>query len=183
MDGRGSSPVHEGNAEGWRKLRGCATLDDMAKRHWFTNEYGFTLPEVLITILLISILFTLGILFTAGLRSTKKMKNSEMGIALAQQAIEVLRAAPFSTIDDADAGDASVEKDLNTDSGTNDLMGPVWLAGPIKYERKVEVTDIPNAMKEGASPRLKFVRVIVTWGRPEEDKAGFELSSTIADLN
>ncbi|MBF0501225.1 MAG: prepilin-type N-terminal cleavage/methylation domain-containing protein [Candidatus Riflebacteria bacterium] len=166
----------------WRKIDGCATLEYMSERHLFTQRRGFTLPEVLITILLISILFTLGIIFTTGLRSTSKMRNSEIAIVLAQQAIEVLRAAPYSMIDDADASD-SVELDLNTDSGPNDLLKPVLMAGPIKYERKVEVTELPNAVKDGMSPRLKFVRVIVTWGRPEEKKVTFELSTTIADLN
>jgi len=160
-------------------MRGGRDKDRGSRR----RRAGFTLPEVLITLLLISILFTLGIIFMAGLRGTKKMRNYEIAITLAQQAIEVLRAAPFQTIDDADAGRDSVESDLNSQNGSSDLLEPTHQAGSIKYDRKVEVTDIPPMEKDGTPPGLKHVKVSVSWTPPDEEKITYELTSTIADTN
>jgi len=148
-----------------------------------SGDRAFSLPEVLITVLLISILFSLGIVFTSGLKSTKKMRNYEIAIALAQQAIEVLRAAPFCLIDDEDAKEKSVETDLNTSKGDNDILEPTYSTGGVKYERKVEVTNVPPLIKDGTPVNLKHVRVIVKWVTPDNDKANYEVTTTIADLN
>ncbi|HNW35901.1 MAG TPA: prepilin-type N-terminal cleavage/methylation domain-containing protein, partial [Candidatus Ozemobacteraceae bacterium] len=63
------------------------------------NRRAFTLPEVLITILLISILFSLGIVFSMGMRHTRKARDYETAIGLAQQAVDALRSVPFNTLD------------------------------------------------------------------------------------
>ncbi len=152
---------------------------------------GFTLPEVLITILLISILFSLGIVFSSSFRQTRKMRDYEIAIVLAQQAIDILRAAPFDTIDDKDEDKfekgskfKSVERDLMTKEGENDPLVPIFEAGNIKYERNVEVLDVPPAEKDGPSPGLKHVRVSVSWKSPEgEYVPPFEITTMITDLN
>ena len=144
---------------------------------------GFTLPELLITILLISVLFTLGIIFSSSMRSTRKMRDYEIAIALAQQAVEVLRAAPFSTIDDADFGKGSLETDLNTDNGQGDTFGPEFVSGVTTYRRTVEVTEVPNVI-ENAKLHLKHVKVSVKWQPPDGgDVPPYEITTTIADLN
>ncbi|MBF0407284.1 MAG: hypothetical protein HQM10_08020 [Candidatus Riflebacteria bacterium] len=148
------------------------------------NRKGLNLPEVLIMILLLSILFTLGILFSAQFKSTKKLKNKEIAIALAQQAVEVLRAAPFSLVDDADAGNNSVEADLNTDSGPTDLLEPLYTAGAFSYSRKVEVKTVPIESKEkNAKSPLKHVSVTVSWKSADGQDEEISLSTAIADLN
>jgi len=147
---------------------------------------AFTLPEVLITLILISILFLLGTVFSSGLRHSRKQRTYETAIGLAQQAVEVLRAAPFVTIDDEDAPGRSVEEDLNTSNGENDLLEPVFISNNIKYERKVEVVNVPPANNvKGATPvGLKAVRVTVKWkGTEDEHAEPYIITTTIANLN
>ncbi|RCK80889.1 MAG: hypothetical protein OZSIB_2777 [Candidatus Ozemobacter sibiricus] len=151
-----------------------------------TPVRGFTLPEVLITIILISILFLLGVIFSSGLRHTRKQRTFEIAIGLAQQAVEALRAAPFELIDDADAPGHSVEEDLNTANGGTDLYEPVFISNNVRYERKVEVENVPPANDvKGATPvGLKAVRVTVKWKGPEDDAPEpFVITTTIANLN
>lgn len=147
---------------------------------------GFTLPEVLITIVLLSILFLLGTVFSSGLRHSRKQRTYEIAIGLAQQAVEVLRAAPFYVIDDQDAPGRSVEEDLNTSSGDNDFLEPVFISNNVRYERKVEVVNVPpENSAEGATPvGLKAIRVTVKWKGPEDEHAEpYIITSTIANLN
>lgn len=145
---------------------------------------GFSLPELLITIILISILFALAIVFSSSLRQTRKLRDYEIAIALAQQAIEILRGAPFSTLDDADAGSESLEADFNTDSGPGDQFVPVFITNNIRYERKVEVTEAPSSKETTPGIGLKCVRVSVKWFTPTgEDIQPFEIVTTIADCN
>lgn len=145
---------------------------------------GFTLPELLITILLISILFTLGLLFSTGMRQTRKMRDYEIAIALARQAIEVLRSAPFELIDDADAGPDSIEHDLNTGSGDGDLLEPEFTVNMIRYERSVEVLNVEPIEEDGIPPGLKYVKVIVHWQAPDGTEiVPYEIVTTISNLN
>ncbi len=150
-----------------------------------TNR-GLTLPEVLITILLISILFSLAIVFSTNLRATKKMRNKEIAIALAQQAVEALRASPYDLLDDADQSDMkerSIEYDLNTSSGLSDLLEPAFNAGGVKYERKVEVTNVPPVQSEGTPICLKHIRVQVKWTTPDGEKLNYEITTAISNFN
>ncbi|MBF0544867.1 MAG: hypothetical protein HQM08_10560 [Candidatus Riflebacteria bacterium] len=135
-------------------------------------------------ILLLSILFTLGILFSSQFKATKKLRNKEIAIALAQQAVEVLRSSPYSIIDDADSKDDSVEYDLNHDSGPEDLLLPKYKAGSIEYLRKVEVKSLSLAGgdKKAKSP-VKYVTVSVFWKTPDGQDESITLSTTISNLN
>ena len=145
---------------------------------------GYTLPELLITILLLAILFLLSIIFSSGLNQSKRLRDYSIAVALAQQAIEIARAAPFKLLDDADAGSNSVESDLNTSSGDNDALDPVFESGGIKYQRTVEIRDV-MALEDDSRPiGLKHFKVTVIWkpldgGKPEP----FIVSTTIADMN
>lgn len=145
---------------------------------------GYTLPELLITILLLSILFLLSIIFSSGLNQAKRLRDYSVAVALAQQAIEIARAAPFKLLDDADAKNDSVETDLNTASGDNDALVPEFESGGIKYQRSVEIHDV-MALEDNSRPiGLKHVKVTVNWkpldgGKPEP----FVVSTTIADMN
>jgi len=157
----------------------------------FSPDQGFTLPEVLITLLLLSILFCIAIVFSSNFRHTRKTRDYEIAIALAQQAIDALRAAPFATIDDADSKKAggsgsyeSVETDLNNDNGKNDLLKPKFILGNVTYERNVEVCDVEPKNKKGPPLGLKYVKVTVTWKTPDgEEIQPYEITTTIADLN
>lgn len=144
---------------------------------------GFTLPELLITILLISILFTVAVLLTSGNRTSQKMRNYELAVSLAQQAIEAVRAAPFELLDDADAGAKSVETDFNTLNAGVDLFKPSFNTNSIRYNRLLEIDDIPPKVKDGTPVRLKLVRVVVSWKPPEGDKVTYEITTTVSDIN
>ena len=146
-------------------------------------RFGFSLPEVLITIVLMSILFSLGVIFISSMGTTKKMRSFETAVALAQQAIELMRASPYDQLDDADAKDNSVEYDLNNSNNGIDLMEPTFNAGSIKYTRKVEVTNVPGANSDGTPIKLKLVKVSVKWVTPDGDHVPYEITTTISDLN
>jgi prepilin-type N-terminal cleavage/methylation domain-containing protein len=145
---------------------------------------AFSLPEVLITILLISILFGLGIIFSSGLRQTRKMRDWEIAISLAQQAVEVLRASPFALLDDEDAGENSAERDLNHDAGPRDLLKPTFVVNGITYQRTVEVTNVAPPDPKGTPIGLKYVKISVKWKPPDgENIPPYEIITTIADIN
>ncbi len=145
---------------------------------------GYTMPELLITILLLSILFLLAIIFSSGLNQSKRLRDYSVAVALAQQAIEIARAAPFKLLDDADAGVDSVENDLNASSGVDDALNPVFESGGIKYQRQVEIRDVMASEDDTRPIGLKFLKVTVNWKPLDGGKVEpFIVSTTIADMN
>ena len=145
---------------------------------------AYTLPEVLITVLLLAILFTLGIILTSGFDQSKRLRDYSVAVALAQQAIEISRSAPFDLLDDENAGNNSLETDFNSVNGENDLIVPDYDSGFVKYHRNVEIHDVKAATDENRSIGLKTIKVTVEWksvytGRLEK----FVVNSTIADIN
>jgi len=145
---------------------------------------AFTMPELLITILLLSILFTLAIIFSSGLGQSRRLRDYSVAVALVQQTIEVARSAPFKLLDEADAGKDSLETDFNTRTGDDDPFLPEIDSGGITYERKVEITDV-MALEDKTRPiGLKLITVTITWkpldgGRPDP----FIVTTTLADMN
>ena len=161
-----------------------AVISHAVTRKRTVRPCAYTMPELLITILLLAILFTLGITFSSSLNQSRRLRDYSVAVALTQQAIEIVRSAPFKVLDDADAGKDSVENDLNTLSGEDDPFVPEIESGGIKYERKVEISDV-MALEDKTRPiGLKLVKVTVNWkpldgGSPEP----FVVSTTIADMN
>lgn len=152
-----------------------------------TNKFrhrAYTMPELLITLLLMGILFSLAIVLSASLNQTKKIRDYNIAIAFSQQTVEIIRGAPFALIDDANAGKNSVETDLNTYSDDGDLFLPYYESGGIKYKRQVEITDV-MAKEESTRPiGLKIVKVVVTWESTDGTKpAPFIVTTTVADIN
>ncbi|EKD83025.1 MAG: hypothetical protein ACD_39C00932G0003 [uncultured bacterium] len=153
-------------------------------RKSLASASAYTMPELLITILLLSILFTLSIIFSSGLGQSRRLRDYSVAVALAQQAIEIARSAPFKLLDDADAGKDSLEIDLNTSTGENDPFLPEIESGGITYDRKVEITDV-MALEDKERPiGLKLFTVTVNWktldgGKPDP----FIVTTTIADMN
>ena len=78
---------------------------------------AYTLPELLITILLLAILFTLGLIMSSGFDQSKKLRDYSVAVALAQQALEIARSSPYDILDDEDAGVNSLETDFNSVNG------------------------------------------------------------------
>lgn len=149
-----------------------------------TANKGYSLPELLITILLLSILFSLAIVFSSGLSQTRRLRDFSIAVAYAQQAVEIVKSAPYSLLDDADAGENSVESDLNSSTGPQDTFEPVFESGGIKYFRKVEIVDIMAKEDKTRPVGLKLLTVTVDWKTLEGIKAEpFIIKTTIADLN
>ena len=145
---------------------------------------AYTLPELLITILLLAILFTLGIILTSGFDQSKKLRDYSVAVALAQQAIEIARSAPYDLLDDENAGTNSIEYDLNSVNGENDIIVPDYDSGFVKYHRNVEIRDVKAATDENRSIGLKTIKVTVEWKSVETGKKEtFTVSSSIADIN
>ncbi len=145
---------------------------------------AYTMPELLITILLLAILFTLGIIFSSNMNQSRRLRDYSVAVALAQQAVEVVRSAPFKLLDDADAGKDSVETDFNSAAGENDPFIPIIESGGIKYERKVEISDVMAREDKTRPIGLKLLKVTVIWkpldgGNPDP----FVVTTTVADMN
>lgn len=150
----------------------------------FHKTKAFTLPELLITILLLAILFTLGIIMTSGFDQSKKLRDYSVAVALAQQALEIARSSPFELLDDEDAGANSLEDDFNSVNGENDLIVPDYDSGFAKYHRHVEIQDVKAATDAKRSIGLKTIKVTVEWKSDETaKKEKFVVSSSIADIN
>ncbi len=152
-------------------------------RNWCSAR-AFTLPELMITILLLAILFSLTIVFSSGLGQSRRLRDYSVAVALAQQAVEIARSAPFSLLDQKTAGKDSVEYDFNNSSGEHDPLQPVFESGGIKYLRKVEIADVMAAEDENRPIGLKHFTVTVEWQPLDGGNAEpFVVSTTIADMN
>ncbi len=148
------------------------------------NNKAYTLPELIITILLLAILFTLGIIMSSGIDNTKKLRDYSVAVALAQQALEIARCSPFELLDDEDAGSNSLETDLNSVNGDKDLIIPDYDSGYTKYHRIVEIRDVKASTDENRSIGLKTIKVTVEWKSVATGKKeSFVVSSSIADIN
>ena len=148
------------------------------------KKRAYTLPELLITILLLAILFTLGIILSSGFDHSKKLRDYSVAVALAQQAIEIARSTPFDLLDDENAGSNSLEYDFNSVNGDNDLIVPDYDSGFVKYHRSVEILDVKASTDEKRSIGLKTIKVTVDWKSAETGKKEtFVVSSSIADIN
>ena len=145
---------------------------------------AYTLPELLITMLLLAILFVLVLAFSNGMTQTKRLRDYSVAVAFAQQAVEIIRSAPFSLLDDADAGDKSVEADFSKSSGINDLLKPEFISGGITYKRKVDIKDVMARADNKRPIGLKLVRVEVDWKSQNSNKImPFVITTTVANLN
>ncbi|MBU1109090.1 MAG: prepilin-type N-terminal cleavage/methylation domain-containing protein [Candidatus Riflebacteria bacterium] len=145
---------------------------------------AYTMPELLITILLLAILFTLSIIFSSGLDQSKRLRDYSVAVALAQQAIEIIRSAPFRLLDNADAGKDSVEDDLNTKTNDDDPFVPDFESGGIKYDRQVKIDDVMAAEDKTRPIGLKLVEITVNWAFPDGGKHDpFVVTTTVADMN
>jgi type II secretory pathway pseudopilin PulG len=142
------------------------------------------MPELLITILLLAILFTLGITFSSSLSQSRRLRDYSVAVALAQQAVEIARSAPFKLLDDADAGKDSLENDLNSDAGDNDPFVPEIDSGGIKYSRNVEISDVMAQEDDSRPIGLKLIKVTVSWKPLDGGRVDpFVTTTTIADMN
>lgn len=152
--------------------------------NYIIKKRGYTLPELIITILLMGILFSLGLTFSSNMKQAQKLKDYSIAVALAQQAIEIVRSSSFELLDDEDVGNNSAEYDLNTDSGDEDGIKPNYDSGSTKYKRIVTITDIKTNETPNRSVGLKHVKVVIEWETDGGTKSEpFVMETTVADMN
>lgn len=145
---------------------------------------GYTLPEILITMLLLGILFTLALTFSSSTSQSRRLRDYSIAVALAQQAIEVARAAPYKILDEVDAGEESLEYNFNNIQEVNNQFGSVFESNHIRYKRKVQIDDVMAAEDKECPVGLKRVKVTVEWQPPDGGKAEpFKIETLISDLN
>jgi prepilin-type N-terminal cleavage/methylation domain-containing protein len=147
------------------------------------NNNAYTLPELLITILLMAILFSLGIIISSNMGQSKKLRDYSVAVALAQQAIEVARCAPFELLDPKEAGENSVETDLNTSIGHNDFLYPEFKSGNTTYYRTVTIKDVASKDDPERSIGLKQIKVKVEWVTEGAKAKPFVMHTTVANMN
>lgn len=148
------------------------------------KQKALSLPEMLVAMLLISTLFLFGVIFATSFSQTKKQKNYEVAIALAQQAIEAIKSTPFEIIDDSDFGNDSFESDLNKNNGKFDLFESELVIDGVKYTRKVEIKNVPLSNYPNVKSQLKAVKVTIKREAPNEYSVEpLVITTAIANIN
>ena len=145
---------------------------------------GYTLPELLITILLMGILFVLALTFSTSTRQSQRIRDYSVAVALAQQAIEIAKAAPFSIIDENDAGEESLEYNFNNIDQPNNIFGSIFVSNNVEYLREVIISDVMAAEDDTRPIGLKKMTVTVTWDPSDGgEQEPFIINTLIPDLN
>lgn len=149
-----------------------------------TDTRAYTLPELLITLLLMGILFVLAFTFTASTGQARRLRDYSYAVALAQHAIELCRAAPYRLLDEADSGVKSMEYNLNRVDNINDPFGGKFESNGIFYRRIIEISDVMSAQFPDKPAGVKQLRVTVEWQTNDgPDPDPIVISTLVPDLN
>lgn len=146
-----------------------------------------TFVEILIAGLFMAVVFTIGWLIANSFTGVKKVRNYENAVALANQAIEAVRAARNNELGlDKEKGNNSLLADFNSANNKydKDLGGfvPEIEIGGIKYTRKVSIEEVPSGNDKIPSC-LKMIHVIVTWKANEDNEpVKFEIVTAHCEL-
>ena len=148
---------------------------------------GITFVEILVAILLMSVLFSIGWAISNSFLGVKKVRNYEIAVALANQALEAARTARWREIGTTGDGRkdtlvqdfASAENIFDSDKGEGFV--PVVKFGNVEFTREVRVLDVPSRQKDFRTG-LKLIRVIVQWKAPDDGAPlSFEVVSALAE--
>jgi type II secretory pathway pseudopilin PulG len=151
------------------------------------SRVGLTFVEILVAILLMSILFAVGWAISNSFLGVKKVRNYEIAVALANQALEAARAARFREI--GATGDGRKDTLVQDFSSTENIFDgekgegfiPLVRIGNVEFTREVRVTDVPSRQKDYPSG-LKLIRVVVQWKASEDGSPlVFEAVSAVAE--
>ncbi len=149
---------------------------------------GVTFVEILVAAALLAMVFAIGWTISSSLLGVRKVRDYEVAVALATQAIEAVRAARHRELGaDKDGRKDSLLYDFNNlgqpfDDEAGEGFVPVVKVGPVEFKREISITDCPSLL-DGLPSGCKFVRVTIRW-KAQEDGAPmvFEAATTHADV-
>jgi len=151
------------------------------------SKSGTTFIEIMVAVALMAVLFQIGWAISNSFLGVKKVRNYEIAVALANQAIEAARAARFRELgSDKDGRKDTLLSDFSNSAGVYDGekgegFVPIIKVGDIEFKREVHILDAPSLLK-GMESGLKLIRVLVFWKAPEDGlPMVFEAVSTIAE--
>ncbi len=149
--------------------------------------HGVTFVELLVAMALMTLFFILGYAVSNSFSGVKKVRNYELAVALAGQAIEAARAARFRELGgDRDAKKDSLVADFQSGNDPYDLPNaegfqPVVRLGGVDFKRTVKVTECPSLIN-GLKSGLKLINVTVQWRAAEDGELlTYEAATTLAD--
>ncbi len=148
---------------------------------------GTTFVEILVAIALMTLLFNIGWAISNSFTGVKKVRNYEIAVSLASQAIEAARAARFRDLGamkdgrkDTLLGDFSSASNIYDGENCEGFI-PIVKIGEVEFKREVQIFDAPSLLNEMDSG-LKLIRVTVYWQAIEDGvKLSYEAVSTIAE--
>jgi len=146
-----------------------------------------TFVELLVAMGLMTLFFIMGYAVSNSFSGVKKVRNFELAVALAGQAIEAARAARFREL----GGEKELRKDTlaaDFQSGNDpyDLPSaegfqPVIRLGGVDFKRTVKITECPSLIN-GLKSGLKLVNVTVQWRATEDgEMLTYEAATAIAE--
>lgn len=156
---------------------------------------ALTFIEIMVACILMAIVFLIGKAFSSGFGGVKKVRNYETAIALANQAIEAVRAARSVDLgankgkdlkDKLGGRKDSLVSDFSSANDTFDknLDGfvPVVVINGITYKRTITIENVKSKNKN-IETGLKVIKVLVEWKAAEDGKpAEFEVVTAHCDL-
>ena len=151
------------------------------------KRLAMTFMEIIIAGFFMVVVFTIGWMVANSFTGVKKVRNYENAVAIANEAIEAVRAARSNELgSDKDKGKNTLLSDFNSAGNQYDKdpggFVPEIEIGGVKYTRKVSIEDVPSGNKELPSC-LKMIHVLVSWKASEDgEPVQFEIVTAHCDL-
>lgn len=149
---------------------------------------GLTFVEILVATLLLAMVFAIGWTISSAFLGVRKVRDYEVAVALATQAIEAVRAARHRELgSDKDGRKDTLLADFSSagqpfDDEAGEGFVPVVKVGAVEFKREIFISDAPSLL-EPLPSGLKVIRVVISW-KAVEDGAPvvFEAVTAHADL-
>ena len=129
------------------------------------SRKSLTLIEALLVIFLLAILFFIVNALFSKTRIVSKIKDWEVAMGLAMEAMEIARNYPFELLCEEFVKDKrlSLEYDFNNDDGDEeiDIFKPKVKINGVEYERKVVINPVPS--RTSYNPLLCEIYIEVKW--------------------
>ncbi len=141
------------------------------------NARGLTIAELVIGIVILGLMliYTFS-MFSAEIGTISRTRDYSAAVLVAQETIESIKNFPFDKIDDADAGNESIESCLNGTAASPQYQHIVNI-GKIAFERNVTITDVTSA--SGLPLSLKAVELEVKWKSEDNKNLSYRIATCV----
>jgi hypothetical protein len=141
------------------------------------NARGLTIAELVIGIVILGLMliYTFS-MFSAEIGTISRTRDYSAAVLVAQETIESIKNFPFDKIDDADAGNESIEACLNG-AATSPQYQHIVNIGKIAFERNVTITDITSA--SGLPLSLKAVELEIKWKSEDNKSLSYRIATCV----